>query len=95
MPRDKTESHARVLAAARDEFMEYGFEKASMRRIGERCGMTAAGLYRTAVTRRISSGKSWSLPFSGSKTGFRRILPARKPQCAQTVLISGRTLKSS
>lgn len=46
MPRDKTESHARVLAAARDEFMEYGFEKASMRRIGERCGMTAAGLYR-------------------------------------------------
>ena len=46
MPRDKTESHARVLAAARDEFMEYGFEKASMRRIGERSGMTAAGLYR-------------------------------------------------
>ena len=26
--------------------MEYGYEKASMRRIGERCGMTAAGLYR-------------------------------------------------
>ena len=26
--------------------MEYGFENASMRRIGERCGMTAAGLYR-------------------------------------------------
>ena len=46
MPRDKTESHARVLAAARAEFMEYGYEKASMRRIGERCGMTAAGLYR-------------------------------------------------
>lgn len=46
MPRDKTESHKRVLAAAREEFMEYGFENASMRRIGERCGMTAAGLYR-------------------------------------------------
>ncbi|MBR1456523.1 MAG: TetR/AcrR family transcriptional regulator [Oscillospiraceae bacterium] len=26
--------------------MEYGFENASMRRIGERCSMTAAGLYR-------------------------------------------------
>jgi AcrR family transcriptional regulator len=26
--------------------MEYGFGKASMRRIGERCGMTAAGIYR-------------------------------------------------
>ena len=46
MPRDKTESHVRILAAAREEFLEQGFEKASMRRIGERCGMTAAGIYR-------------------------------------------------
>ena len=46
MPKDKTASHARVLAAAREEFLAYGFEKASMRRIGERCGLTAAGLYR-------------------------------------------------
>lgn len=46
MPRDKTASHAKIMAAAREEFMEYGFGKASMRRIGERCGMTAAGIYR-------------------------------------------------
>ena len=46
MPKDKTASHARVLAAAREEFLEYGFEKASMRRVGVRCGLTAAGLYR-------------------------------------------------
>ena len=46
MPKDKTASHVRVMAAARDEFMEFGFEKASMRRVGERCGLTAAGLYR-------------------------------------------------
>ncbi len=46
MPREKTESHEKILAAAREEFLAYGFEKASMRRIGERCGMTAAGLYR-------------------------------------------------
>ncbi len=46
MPRDKTATHLKVMAAARDEFLEYGFEKASMRRIGERCGLTAAGLYR-------------------------------------------------
>jgi len=46
MPKDKTASHIRVMAAARDEFMEFGFEKASMRRVGERCGLTAAGLYR-------------------------------------------------
>ena len=46
MPRDKTTSHKKVLAAAREEFAAYGFENASMRRIGKRCGMTAAGLYR-------------------------------------------------
>jgi len=46
MPRDKTASHIKVMTAAREEFMEYGFEKASMRRVGERCGLTAAGLYR-------------------------------------------------
>jgi AcrR family transcriptional regulator len=34
------------MAAASEEFLEYGFEKASMRRVGERCGLTAAGLYR-------------------------------------------------
>ena len=46
MPRDKTANHIKLMAAARAEFLEYGFEKASMRSIGERCGMTAAGLYR-------------------------------------------------
>lgn len=46
MPRDKTLSHERIIRAARDEFSEYGFEKASMRRIGKRCGLTAAALYR-------------------------------------------------
>ena len=46
MPRDKTASHGKIMDAAREEFMEYGFGKASMRRIGERCGMTAAGIYR-------------------------------------------------
>ena len=46
MPRDKTAAHIKIMAAARDEFMELGFEKASMRSIAQRCGMTAAGLYR-------------------------------------------------
>ncbi len=46
MPRDKTESHARVLEAIKAEFMEKGFEGASIRSIGARAGMTSAGLYR-------------------------------------------------
>ncbi len=46
MPRDKTASHVKIMAAAREEFMEQGFERASMWSIGERCGLTAAGIYR-------------------------------------------------
>ncbi len=46
MPRDKSVSHIRIMAAAKAEFLEMGFEKASMRRIADRCGMTAAGIYR-------------------------------------------------
>ena len=46
MPRDKTLSHEKIIRAAREEFSEYGYDKASMRRIGKRCGLTAAALYR-------------------------------------------------
>ncbi len=46
MPRDKALSHERIIRAAKDEFLEYGYDKASMRRIGSRCGLTAAALYR-------------------------------------------------
>lgn len=46
MPRDKTLSHERIIRAAAEEFAEYGYDKASMRRIGSRCGLTAAALYR-------------------------------------------------
>ncbi len=46
MPRDKSASHIRIMAAARAEFLRMGYEKASMRNIAERCGMTAAGIYR-------------------------------------------------
>ena len=46
MPRDKALSHERIIEAAKEEFQEYGYEKASMRRIGDRCGLTAAALYR-------------------------------------------------
>ena len=46
MPRDKSLSHIKIMAAARAEFLEMGYEKASMRNIGDRCQMTAAGIYR-------------------------------------------------
>ncbi|MCR5201899.1 MAG: TetR/AcrR family transcriptional regulator [Lachnospiraceae bacterium] len=46
MPRDKTESHVRVKKAIRDEFLKKGYKGASIRSIGEKAGMTSAGLYR-------------------------------------------------
>ncbi len=49
MPRDKSVSHIKIMAAAKAEFLETGFEKASMRRIADRCGMTAAGIYRHCI----------------------------------------------
>jgi len=46
MPRDKTLSHKRVNKAILEEFLEKGYESASIRSIGNRAGMTSAGLYR-------------------------------------------------
>lgn len=46
MSKDKKTSHQRVIDAARQEFLELGYEKASMRSIGKKAGMTQAALYR-------------------------------------------------
>ena len=46
MPRDKTEAHEKIIAAAVREFMTYGFENASMRRIAAEVGLTVGALYR-------------------------------------------------
>lgn len=46
MPRDKTKTYEKILPAAREEFLEKGFEQASMRSIAAKVGMSAAGLYR-------------------------------------------------
>lgn len=46
MPRDKTASHEKIVAAAMREFLEKGFEKASMKAVADAVGMTSAALYR-------------------------------------------------
>ena len=46
MPRDKTENHEKIVAAAYQEFLDYGFTNASMRRIASACEMSVAGLYK-------------------------------------------------
>lgn len=46
MPRDKTATHERLIPIVKQEFLEYGYEKASVNHIAELAGMSAAGLYR-------------------------------------------------
>ena len=46
MPKDKTESHEKLIPAAKEEFLEKGFQNASIRSIAAKVGMTSAGLYR-------------------------------------------------
>ena len=46
MPKDKSETYKKIIPAAKREFLNKGFEKASMRTIAAEIGMSAAGLYR-------------------------------------------------
>ena len=46
MPKDKTATHERLIPIVKQEFLEYGYEKASVNRIAAHAGMSAAGLYR-------------------------------------------------
>ncbi|MCR4763435.1 MAG: TetR/AcrR family transcriptional regulator [Lachnospiraceae bacterium] len=46
MPIDKTANHKKIIAAAKKEFLTYGFADASMRHIAEDAGMSASGLYK-------------------------------------------------
>ena len=46
MPRDKTESHKRIMEAARKEFLEFGYDDASLRRIAADAQLQVGALYK-------------------------------------------------
>ncbi|MCR5802948.1 MAG: TetR/AcrR family transcriptional regulator [Clostridia bacterium] len=46
MPRDKTQSHNRIVDAAKKEFLEYGFADASLRRIASGADIQVSGIYK-------------------------------------------------
>lgn len=46
MPRDKSETHRRLIPCIKQEFLKCGYEKASLKNIASEAGITAAGLYR-------------------------------------------------
>ena len=46
MPKDKSETLEKIIPCAKKEFLDKGFERASMRKIAADADMSAAGLYR-------------------------------------------------
>lgn len=46
MPKDKAATTARIVRCMREEFLTYGYEKASLNRISAKVGITTAGLYK-------------------------------------------------
>ncbi|MBR1423035.1 MAG: TetR/AcrR family transcriptional regulator [Ruminococcus sp.] len=46
MPKDKSATNAKIIACMREEFLTYGYEKASLNRISAKVGITTAGLYK-------------------------------------------------
>ena len=46
MPRDKTNTNAKIIQAMREEFLTCGYEKASLNRVSAKVGITTAGLYK-------------------------------------------------
>lgn len=46
MPKDKSVTNAKILTCMREEFLTYGYEKASLNRIARKVGITTAGLYK-------------------------------------------------
>jgi len=46
MPKDKSVTNAKILTCMREEFLTYGYEKASLNRIAKKVGITTAGLYK-------------------------------------------------
>ena len=46
MPRDKTATYERISRCMKEEFLAFGYEKASLNRVSAKVGITTAGLYK-------------------------------------------------
>lgn len=46
MPRDKSVTSVKIVQYMREEFLTYGYEKASLNRVSAKVGITTAGLYK-------------------------------------------------
>lgn len=46
MPRDKANTNSKIIQYMKEEFLTYGYEKASLNRVSAKVGITTAGLYK-------------------------------------------------
>ncbi len=46
MPRDKTATYEKIVRCMKEEFLAFGYEKASLNRVSAKVGITTAGLYK-------------------------------------------------
>ena len=46
MPRDKTATYEKIIRCMKEEFLAFGYEKASLNRVSAKVGITTAGLYK-------------------------------------------------
>lgn len=70
MPKDKTKNHEKIVIAAYDEFLKYGFIDASIRRIAAASGMSAAGLYKHFTNKEDMFGALVEPAFKGLKKAY-------------------------
>ncbi len=72
MPIDKTANHEKIIAAAKNEFLTYGFNDASMRRIAAAAGMSASGLYKHFTSKEEMFSALVEPAYQGLLTIFRQ-----------------------
>ena len=46
MPSDKTATYEKIIRCMKEEFLAFGYEKASLNRVSAKVGITTAGLYK-------------------------------------------------
>ena len=46
MPRDKTATYEKIIRCMKEEFLAFGYEKASLNRVSAKVEITTAGLYK-------------------------------------------------
>ncbi len=49
MPRDKIATCEKIIRCMKEEFLAFGYEKASLNRVSAKVGITTAGLYKPAL----------------------------------------------